>query len=212
MGGGGGKGGVAAERKLAKKKAAQDKKIKSTIKRLRAPKARPLVDLVEGVSRFLFSVASRHSRFHHSTFSLSPELETDLSLTCGAALVAGFLAQKLPQDPYARAMHLLHVGATPETLPCREEQYADVLVKIEGVIEGGGGGCICELMSFLLSPLERRLRETRLSSPSRCPSLARLISQIDLTSLHFMTGSLLQTSRVNQEQEKQRPFTLSFEN
>ena len=44
------KASVAAERRLAKKKVAQDKKIKSTIKRLRAPKARPLLDLVEGVS------------------------------------------------------------------------------------------------------------------------------------------------------------------
>ncbi|CED85291.1 Origin recognition complex, subunit 1, and related proteins [Phaffia rhodozyma] len=48
----------------------------------------------------------------------------------------------LPADPYKRALHLLHVGATPESLPCREEQYAEVQVKIEGVIDGGGGGCI----------------------------------------------------------------------
>lgn len=44
------KASIASERRLAKKKLAQDKKIKSTIKRLRAPKARPLLDLVEGVS------------------------------------------------------------------------------------------------------------------------------------------------------------------
>jgi len=50
----GGRASVAAEKKLAKKKAVQEKKIKSTIKRLRAPKARPLVDLVEGVSRVSF--------------------------------------------------------------------------------------------------------------------------------------------------------------
>jgi hypothetical protein len=63
--------------------------------------------------------------------------------------------QDLPLDPYARALHLLHVGATPESLPGREEEYADVLVKIEGVIEGGGGGCVCEFCLAALFHEER---------------------------------------------------------
>lgn len=51
----------------------------------------------------------------------------------------------LPTDPYERALRLLHVGATPESLPCREEEFVDVLSRVEEGIEGGGGGCLCEL-------------------------------------------------------------------
>lgn len=53
----------------------------------------------------------------------------------------------LPVDPYRRALRLLHVGATPESLPCREEEFVEVLSKVEEGVEGGGGGCLCELMS-----------------------------------------------------------------
>lgn len=51
----------------------------------------------------------------------------------------------LPTDPYERALRLLHVGATPESLPCREEEFVDVLSRVEEGIEGGGEGCLCEL-------------------------------------------------------------------
>lgn len=51
----------------------------------------------------------------------------------------------LPVDPYQRALRLLHVGATPESLPCREEEFVEVLSKVEEGVEGGGGGCLCEL-------------------------------------------------------------------
>lgn len=50
---------------------------------------------------------------------------------------------KLPVDPYERALKLLHVGATPETLPCREEDFVDVLGRIEDGVEDGSGGCLC---------------------------------------------------------------------
>jgi origin recognition complex subunit 1 len=53
-------------------------------------------------------------------------------------------ADLLPADPYERALRLLHVGATPESLPCREEEFVDVLSKVEEGVEGGGGGCLCE--------------------------------------------------------------------
>ena len=53
-------------------------------------------------------------------------------------------ADQLPVDPYQRALKLLHVGATPETLPCREEEFVDVLSKVEEGVESGGGGCLCE--------------------------------------------------------------------
>lgn len=52
--------------------------------------------------------------------------------------------EDLPADPYERALRLLHVGATPESLPCREEEFVDVLGKVEEGVESGGGGCLCE--------------------------------------------------------------------
>lgn len=56
---------------------------------------------------------------------------------------------ELPTDPYERALRLLHVGATPESLPCREEEFVDVLSRVEEGVEGGGGGCLCECLSAL---------------------------------------------------------------
>ena len=110
-------------KKEAQAKKAHDKKVQKTLKRLRAPKSRPMQDLSDQVRL----CARRPTCFQSLTYRLRPPS-----------------AQPLPLDPYQRALHLLHVGATPESLPCREEEYADVLVKIEGVIEGGGGGCICQ--------------------------------------------------------------------
>jgi origin recognition complex subunit 1 len=54
---------------------------------------------------------------------------------------------QLPRDPYERALRLLHVGATPESLPCREEEFVDVLSRVEEGVETGGGGCLCRIVS-----------------------------------------------------------------
>ncbi len=48
-------------------------------------------------------------------------------------------------DPWLRAMHALHVGARPEALPCRTEEYARVTRGVEELLEEGSGGCICAL-------------------------------------------------------------------
>ena len=48
-------------------------------------------------------------------------------------------------DPWLRAMHALHVGARPEALPCRTEEYARVMRAVEELLEEGSGGCICAL-------------------------------------------------------------------
>ncbi|KAL6301181.1 P-loop containing nucleoside triphosphate hydrolase protein [Sparassis latifolia] len=45
-------------------------------------------------------------------------------------------------DPWLRAMHVLHVAARPEALPCREEEYRRVLRAVEELLEEGSGGCI----------------------------------------------------------------------
>ncbi len=60
---------------------------------------------------------------------------------------SAFDPAELPVDPYERALRLLHVGATPESLPCREEEFVDVLSKVEEGLEGGGGGCLCKRAS-----------------------------------------------------------------
>jgi origin recognition complex subunit 1 len=44
--------------------------------------------------------------------------------------------------PQARAKKLLHVGATPEQLPCRQDQYEEVLAYIEDAVQDGIGGCV----------------------------------------------------------------------
>lgn len=60
---------------------------------------------------------------------------------------SSFRPEHLPADPYERALRLLHVGATPESLPCREDEFIDVLSRVEEGVETGGGGCLCESRS-----------------------------------------------------------------
>jgi origin recognition complex subunit 1 len=59
-------------------------------------------------------------------------------------------------DPWLRAMHALHVGARPEALPCRTEEYGRVMRAVEELLEEGSGGCICEL--FALLPLSTTMK------------------------------------------------------
>ena len=53
------------------------------------------------------------------------------------------------KDPWLRAMNALHVGARPDALPCRSEEYARVMRAVEELIEEGSGGCICRLLNVL---------------------------------------------------------------
>ncbi|OJA08263.1 hypothetical protein AZE42_02066, partial [Rhizopogon vesiculosus] len=50
--------------------------------------------------------------------------------------------QKLPPNPWLRAMHVLHVAARPDVLPCREEEYSRILRTVEELLEEGSGGCV----------------------------------------------------------------------
>ncbi|KAF8519581.1 P-loop containing nucleoside triphosphate hydrolase protein [Gautieria morchelliformis] len=50
--------------------------------------------------------------------------------------------QDLPSDPLLRAMHILHVGARPDALPCREDEYIEVMGAILGLLEEESGGCV----------------------------------------------------------------------
>jgi origin recognition complex subunit 1 len=58
----------------------------------------------------------------------------------------------LPQDPWLRAMHVLHVGSRPDALPCREEEFERVLRCVGELLEEGSGGCVCEFFPFLFCP------------------------------------------------------------
>lgn len=55
---------------------------------------------------------------------------------------------KLPDDPWLRAMHVLHVASRPEALPCRDEEYGKVMRAVEELIEEGSGGCVCKSKSY----------------------------------------------------------------
>eukprot|EP00116_Pleurobrachia_bachei_P005966 sb/3466228/ len=48
----------------------------------------------------------------------------------------------LDGDAFTRARSLLHVAAVPETLPGREEQFADVYYFLESKLEEKSGGCM----------------------------------------------------------------------
>ena len=54
----------------------------------------------------------------------------------------------LPKDPWLRAMHVLHVGARPDALPCREEEFEKVLRCIGELLEEESGGCVCKFPSL----------------------------------------------------------------
>ena len=44
-------------------------------------------------------------------------------------------------DPMAEAQQRLHVSAVPASLPCREEEFAEILGYIESKLQEGAGGC-----------------------------------------------------------------------
>ncbi|THV01003.1 P-loop containing nucleoside triphosphate hydrolase protein [Dendrothele bispora CBS 962.96] len=48
----------------------------------------------------------------------------------------------LPVDPWTRAMHVLHVGSRPDTLPCRDEEFDWLLRTVEELVDEGSGGCV----------------------------------------------------------------------
>lgn len=64
------------------------------------------------------------------------------------------------QDPWLRAMQVLHVASRPEgiegndgrsrdMLPCREAEYGRILGAVEELLEEGSGGCVCACYSTL---------------------------------------------------------------
>ncbi|KAF9454534.1 P-loop containing nucleoside triphosphate hydrolase protein [Macrolepiota fuliginosa MF-IS2] len=49
---------------------------------------------------------------------------------------------KMPKDPWLRAMHMLHVGNRPDSLPCRDAEFENVLRCVGELLEDGSGGCV----------------------------------------------------------------------
>ena len=48
-------------------------------------------------------------------------------------------------DPFEKARAVLHVGCTPQYLPCRDDEYTEIEAYLEDAIDEGVGSCICEL-------------------------------------------------------------------
>lgn len=46
--------------------------------------------------------------------------------------------------PFEKARAALHVGCTPDYLPCRDGEYAEVEAYLEDAIDEGVGSCICK--------------------------------------------------------------------
>ncbi|KAL1940128.1 hypothetical protein VTO73DRAFT_9079 [Trametes versicolor] len=83
----------------------------------------------------------------HSKAALRTRRKTALAVRPPPA-AAGMLdmdenaVRGLGEDPWLRAMHVLHVAARPGALLCREAEYGRVLRAVEELLEEGSGGCI----------------------------------------------------------------------
>lgn len=105
----------------------------------RKPRKRPIAEPTPHSK-----AAIRNRARSHKTRPL-PGLSLDLLL----AGDGGGKRIELPDDPWLRAMHVLHVASRPEALPCRDEEYGKVMRAVEQLIEEGSGGCVCELSGVL---------------------------------------------------------------
>jgi len=57
----------------------------------------------------------------------------------------------MEDDPFLRAMHTLHVGERPDSLPCRDEEYVNIFENVIGLLQEASGGCICEYFYIFTS-------------------------------------------------------------
>lgn len=71
-------------------------------------------------------------------------LAAGLSARPGARLptVSSYVDDPALLDPFARARAVLHVSATPEELPCRDDEAATIGAYLEEAIEEGSGSCL----------------------------------------------------------------------
>jgi len=59
------------------------------------------------------------------------------------------------KDPWLRAMHMLHVGNRPDSLPCRDTEFDNVLRCVGELLEEGSGGCVCKCTILITSGTEK---------------------------------------------------------
>jgi origin recognition complex subunit 1 len=65
------------------------------------------------------------------------------TLPARAPQVANVASEELSTlTPHARARRLLHVGATPSQLPCRGDEFEEILSHVEDAVQDGVGGCV----------------------------------------------------------------------
>ncbi|KAJ7903529.1 P-loop containing nucleoside triphosphate hydrolase protein [Mycena olivaceomarginata] len=74
--------------------------------------------------------------------SASPRKRAKLAVRANNTTLGFESMAHLPQDPWLRAMHVLHVGSRPDALPCREDEFARVLGSVHDILEEGSGGCV----------------------------------------------------------------------
>lgn len=72
-------------------------------------------------------------------------------------------------SPFERARAALHVGCTPDYLPCRDEEYAEIEAYLEDAIDEGVGSCICTPEW----PLRRSAADELLQTSLACQVLER---------------------------------------
>ncbi|KAJ7128891.1 P-loop containing nucleoside triphosphate hydrolase protein [Mycena crocata] len=82
------------------------------------------------------------ARRSKGTVSASPRKRAKLAVRSTNANLSFDSLAHLPQDPWLRAMHVLHVGSRPDALPCREEEFDRVLGSVSDLLEEGSGGCV----------------------------------------------------------------------
>lgn len=69
---------------------------------------------------------------------------TILSLTCSPVPPAFAKTKQFSKlSPFQKAMALLHVSATPGSLPCREQQRGMLHSLLEDAIAASTGTCLC---------------------------------------------------------------------
>lgn len=58
--------------------------------------------------------------------------------------------------PYEQARERLHVSAVPNSLPCRELEFEEIMAHVETAVEEGTGTCVCKLLFLCMLNVYRQ--------------------------------------------------------
>ncbi|KAF7303122.1 Origin recognition complex subunit 1 [Mycena kentingensis (nom. inval.)] len=81
-------------------------------------------------------------RRRKSTGNASPRKRAKVHVRRHEAGLGYDAMTNLPEDPWLRAMQVLHVGSRPDALPCRDDEFDRVLGSVFDLLEEGSGGCV----------------------------------------------------------------------